>query len=286
MIDETAAEIESMHTHSSSEVAIKAAQALQALLDRDYATVMEFHRDLEHNAGVLRRANPSHPTLENTLREIETTVLDADQDTVSDAQDVLAEAISTAVTRIEQAKQGAAQAARELFSDGQTVLTHDFSTTVVEALTAAADDGLTLNVLVTEARPRYLGRKTARTLAKIDGLAVTLIVDSAVGHHLTDVDLVLTGMTAIVDETLYNRVGTYPIATTAADQNVPMAVTGSSHKILASGFVFENDFRSTTEVLREPADGFEISNPAYDATPLRLIDHLVTEDGIDSPPVH
>ena len=276
MIDETAAEIASMQTHSSSSVAVAAAQALATLCDREYETVGAFERDLDHNAGVLRRANPSHATLETALRDIEAAIEATAYETVEDAQTALTEAIETTVDRITTAKDTAATAAAAHLHDAQTVLTHDYSTTVLRALETATADGASVTVYATEARPRYLGRKFAREASTIDGVDVRLIVDSAVGHALDAVDLVLTGMTCIVGDTLYNRVGTYPIAATAADAAVPMAVVGAKTKVLSDGFVFENDFRNETEILREPADGFQIKNPAYDATPVALLDHVIT----------
>ncbi|MFT4933151.1 MAG: translation initiation factor 2B subunit (eIF-2B alpha/beta/delta family), partial [Natronomonas sp.] len=51
MIDETIEEIREMQTHSSSVVAIKAADALRELLDRDFATVEEYERTLERNGS-------------------------------------------------------------------------------------------------------------------------------------------------------------------------------------------------------------------------------------------
>ncbi len=283
MIDQTAAEIEAMHTHSSSEVAVKAAQALRELLDREYATVAGLQRDFEHNTGVLRRANPSHASLENALREIETTVLENEYASTDAAKAALDQAITETVTQIERATDEAAAAAATLLEDGDRILTHDFSTTVIEALRRAAADGRELEVVVAEARPRYLGRKTARQLAEIDGIDTTLIVDAAAGHHLRECDRVLIGMTCVVDDILYNRVGTYPIVATANNLDVPVAVAGASSKVIENGFVFENDFRNASEVLREPADGFSVSNPAYDATPLALIDRLITEREVTTP---
>ncbi len=283
MIDQTAAEIEAMHTHSSSEVAVKAAQSLRELLEREYATVAGLQRDVEHNTGVLRRANPSHASLENALREIETAVIENEYASTDAAKAALDRAITETVTGIERATDEAAAAAATLLEDGDRILTHDFSTTVIEALRRAAADGRELEVLIGEARPRFLGRKTARQLAGIDGIDPTLIVDAAVGHHLQECDRVLTGMTCVVDDVLYNRVGTYPIATTADHLGVPMAVTGASTKLIENGFVFENDFRTASEVLREPADGFSVSNPAYDATPLSLVDRLITEREVTTP---
>jgi translation initiation factor eIF-2B subunit delta len=78
MIDETVEEISEMQTHSSSVVAVRAARALKELLDREFANVAEFERDLDRNSSVLRRANPSHASLLSTQRRIVETVTDRD----------------------------------------------------------------------------------------------------------------------------------------------------------------------------------------------------------------
>ncbi|MEF8806909.1 translation initiation factor eIF-2B [Natronomonas sp.] len=280
MIDETVEEIQEMQTHSSSTVAIKAAEALRELLDREFATVEEYVRSLDRNSSALRRAQPSHASLFNTQREIVNQVEEADADSVDAAKEVTEAAIDDVVGEVQRAKHEAAKNAIDLLPDGATVLTHDYSTTVLEAIELAAQEGHHLDVYVTEARPRFLGRKTARTLASIDRVNATLIVDSAAGHYLDECDRVALGMSCIVEDTLYNRVGTFPIAATAAELAVPVTVFGANAKIIEEGFAFENEFRSPSEVMREPAEGFEVANPAYDATPQHLLDSIVTDEGI------
>jgi hypothetical protein len=156
--------------------------------------------------------------------------------------------------------------------DEETLLTHDYSSTVLEAFELAAQDGKHLEVYVTEARPRHLGRKAARTLAEIDRIDTTLIVDGASGYYLGECDRVFLGMDCIVEDTYYNRVGTYPLAAAANDAGTPVTVSGSSAKLVDEGFRFENDFRDPSEVIREPPEGFDVKNPAYDATPTHLLD--------------
>jgi len=280
MIDETAEEIREMRTHSSSVVAVKAARALADLIDNDYPTVEEYVRALERNSNALRRANPSHASLVTTQRAVVERVRDADPASVAEAKEVTAAAIDDVVESVESAKHEAAAALAERIEDGQTVLTHDYSSTVLEALESAAQDGKHLDVYVTEARPRHLGRKTARTLAAIDRIEPTLIVDGASGYYLTECDSVLLGMDCIVDDTYYNRVGTYPLAAAADDVGTPVTVAGSSAKLVDEGFRFENDFRDPSEVIREPPEGFDVKNPAYDATPTRLLDAVVTDEGV------
>ena len=281
MIDETVAEIREMQTHSSSVVAVKAARALQDLLDREYATLDEFERDLDHNAGALRRANPSHASLHRTMRAITDEVIDATADT-EEAKTRLAAAVDREVARVEDGKRRAAERAARTFADGETFLTHDYSSTVLEAVESAAGDGAGLTAYVTEARPRYLGRKTARTLAAVDGVEPHLAVDAAAAHLLreADPDRVVVGMDCIVDDTLYNRVGTFPIAAAAAEVGVPVVVVGSGTKLIDGGFRFENEFRPPGEVMLEPAEGIAVENPAYDATPVSLLDRVITDEGV------
>ncbi len=280
MIDETAEEIADMQTHSSSAVAVKAAQALRSVTDREFPTVDEYQRALERNSSALRRANPSHASLHNSQREIVETVADSKSESVAEAQERTREVIADVIGRIETGKKEAAQELAALLGENETLLTHDYSTTVLSAIEMAADAGGEFTVYVTESRPRYLGRKMARSLAGLDAIETKLIVDSAAGNYLPECDRVLVGMTCIVEDTLYNRVGTYPLAATANDADVSMMTVGSAAKIIESGFRFENEYRVTSEVMREPAEGFKIENPAYDATPVRLLDSVVTDEGV------
>jgi translation initiation factor eIF-2B subunit delta len=279
MIDETVEEIAELQTHSSSIVAVKAAEALVELRDREFATVEEFVRSLERNSNALRRAQPSHASLFTTQQEIVRRVSDPEPESVAEGKERLAEVVTEVTERVETAKSEAAANGADMFRDGTTILTHDYSSTVLEAIETAARNGKHLTVYVTEARPRYLGRKTARTLAGIDRVEATLLTDAACGHVLDECDRVVVGMDCIVGETFYNRVGTFPIAATAAELAVPVHVVGASSKVIESGgFQFENEFRSTSEVMREPAEGFDVVNPAYDATPTHLLESVVTDE--------
>ncbi len=277
MIDETVEEISEMQTHSSSVVAVKAARALRVLTDREYPTVEDYLRSLDRNSSALRRANPSHASLYTTQVEIVETVSDADPTDVAAAKELTLDAIDAVIEAVESAKDRAAERAASVIADDGALLTHDFSSTVLATIDNAVAAGHSFDVYVTESRPRFIGRKMARHLSEREGVDVTLLVDSAAGHFMSEVDRVLVGMDCIVDETLYNRVGTYPIAATAADNDVPVTVVGSAAKYVEGAFGFENEYRSPSEVLREPAEGFDVANPAYDATPTRLLDTVVTD---------
>jgi translation initiation factor eIF-2B subunit delta len=113
----------------------------------------------------------------------------------------------------------------------------------------------------------------------MDRVEPHLLVDSAAGHVLDRCDRVVVGMTCIVGDTLYNRVGTLPLVAAADVVGVPVTVVGSESKIIRDDFVFENEEREPAEVIREPVEGVNIENPAYDATPTHLVDEVVTDQG-------
>jgi translation initiation factor eIF-2B subunit delta len=277
MIDETIEEIRELQTHSSSVVAIKATRSLAELTEREYANIDDFERSVEHNAGALRRSNPSHASLHYAMRRVLDEVI-GEATTVEGAMATLEQTIDTIVDDIEQGKRRAAANAAATFEDGETFLTHDYSSTVLDAIETATEDA-TLTAYVTEARPRYLGRKTARTLAANDAVDTHLVTDGAAGHFLPEADRVVIGMDCIVDGTLYNRIGTYPLVATANHAGVPVTVVGSSTKLIDE-FRFENEERSITEVMLEPAGNITVENPAYDATPVDLIAEVVTDEGV------
>ncbi|MFW5937430.1 MAG: translation initiation factor eIF-2B [Halanaeroarchaeum sp.] len=280
MIDETAEEIQEMRTHSSSVVAVKAARALREITEQSFPTVEEYVRALERNSSALRRANTSHASLVTTQREIVAAIDEESFEDVETAQERTREVIQRVVDDVERGKHEAAERLADELVDGSTLLLHDYSTTVIEAIEIAIEYGKTFDAYVTEARPRHLGRKSARTLGALDGIDPTLVVDGAAGYYMAETDEVLVGMDCVVDDTLYNRVGTYPIAAVAANAGVPVTVAGSSAKLVDGAFQFENDFRSASEVIREPPEGFDVANPSYDATPTGLLDRIVTDDGV------
>ena len=269
-----------MQTQSSSIVAVKAAKALRELTERECHTVEDFYRVVERNSSALQRANRSHAPLYTTQHRIVSEVKESGAETVEEAKDHLLDAIEDVVEEVESSKARAAERASELISDGDVLLTHENSSTVMATYDNVVADGKEVETFVTESRPRFLGRKTARQLAQRDGVETTLITDGAAGHYLSEVDRVLIGMNCLIDDVVYNRIGTHSIVATAASHEVPVTVVGSSSKFIGSGFTFENTFRPPSEVMLEPAEGFEVANPGYDATPTRLLESVVTENAV------
>jgi translation initiation factor 2B subunit II family (IF-2BII) len=272
MIDETIAAIAEMRSHSSSAVAIDAAASLRTLCDRQVDSVDQFRESLRQNAGALRRANPSHASLFTTMERLSDAVDPATTD-IDIAKQQLDVAIDEAIDTVESGATEAAAAAAPLVEEPMTLLTHDYSTTVLQTLDRVDTPH---TVYVTEARPRYLGRKMARQLAARPHLDVHLVVDAAAAAVIDAVDVVLIGMTCVVGRQLYNRIGTQALVRTAVAHDVPIYAVGAAAKVVDGGFRFENEFRPPAEVSLEPLDDVTIENPAYDATPTDLLTEVIT----------
>jgi methylthioribose-1-phosphate isomerase len=171
--------------------------------------------------------------------------------------------------------------------------------TATAPIYAAHDRGLPVHVWVDETRPRNQGaRLTAWELGQ-HGVPHTVIVDNVGGHLMQHgmVDLVIVG----TDRTTYtgdvaNKIGTYLKALAARDTGVPFYVALPSSTIdwtIRDGFKIPIEQRGGEEVkyiqglyegelatvLLTPETS-PAANYAFDVTPARLVDGLITERGV------
>ena len=101
----------------------------------------------------------------------------------------------------------ASQFAKEFIRDGQTILTHGHSRVVEEILLSAAQDRR-FKLIVTESRPKNLGEVWKTNLEK-KNIPTKMILDSAIGLVIPQVDYVLVGAEAVVQNGgIVNYIGT------------------------------------------------------------------------------
>jgi len=173
--------------------------------------------------------------------------------------------------------------------DGDTILTHCNSQAAISVIKHAFKEGKDIRVYVTETRPRYQGRITASTLAK-EGINVTLIIDSAARFFMNEIDKVIVGADAIAaNGALVNKIGTSQIALIAYEARTQFMVASESYKFSPDtlfGRLIKIEERSPYEVAPRnwiEKYGVKVRNPAFDVTPPRYIDLIITEVGIVSP---
>ena len=174
--------------------------------------------------------------------------------------------------------------------------------TALAPVYCAHADGLPVEVIVSETRPRNQGLLTAWELRQA-GVPHTFIADNAAGHLLAtgQVDVVITGADRIAaNGDTANKVGTFLKALAARDAGVPFLVAAPSSTLdfaCPDGAAIPIEDRGSEEVVRvrgldahgEVSDvrlgpaGTRVSNPAFDITPARLVTGFLTERGLIAP---
>jgi methylthioribose-1-phosphate isomerase len=183
-----------------------------------------------------------------------------------------------------------------LVPQGATILTHcntgvlatgGIGTALGVVYTAHAM-GRAVRVIATETRPLRQGaRLTAWELSRA-GVPVNVIADSAAASLMAkgEVDLVVTGADRIATNgDTANKIGTYMLAVLADAHRIPFYVaapTSTFDPALPSGAGIPIERRDPAEL--DAAPGVEARNPAFDVTPARLIQAIVTNRGVLRPP--
>ena len=123
-----------------------------------------------------------------------------------------------------------AEVGQSFIQDGQTVLTHGWSRVVASLLLKASNQGKHFEIMVLEGRPDASGAKAAKVFADA-GIPTTVVLDSAVGYVMENVDLVIVGAEGVVENGgIVNKIGTYATAIAAKELGKPFYVSAESYK--------------------------------------------------------
>ena len=167
--------------------------------------------------------------------------------------------------------------------------------TALGVIRAAWEKGKRFHVFATETRPVMQGaRLTTWELVQL-GIPATLIVDSAAGMLMRggEISCVITGADRIAaNGDTANKIGTYALAILAKEHGLPFYIAAPTSTVdlnIASGDEIPIEERDASEVtgfreVRTAAEGIGTRNPAFDVTPHRYIDAIVTEEGVARPP--
>jgi methylthioribose-1-phosphate isomerase len=261
-------------------------------------------RDIDQAGQVLRQSRPTAVNLswaiDRILKKLSLTANSVDE--IRHASLVEAQKLADEDVAINQrmARYGA-----ELIDDGDTIIHHcntgalaavDWGT-ALGVIRMAHDLGKRVHVLVDETRPRLQGaRLTAWELSQW-GIPFEIITDNAAGWFLSSgkVQSVFFGADRVAaNGDVANKIGTYMLALSAADNHIPVYAVVPTSTIdlsLPNGGMIPIEERDENEVLGltyhgemvAPA-GAHARNPAFDVTPNRLVSAIVTEAGVVYPP--
>ena len=283
-VRETARRIAAMETRGAATIADAAAAALGAQAeDSDAESPAALRSELRAAARTLHDTRPTAVSLPNALRYV---LADLDGDDVETLRRTVTRRVERFRADLEDARDRLGRIGAGRLRDGDVVMTHCHSTDAMACVEAAVEAGTDLEAVVKETRPRNQGHVTARRLREL-GVPVTLVVDSAAHRFMDEVDHLLVGADSIAaDGSVVNRIGTAGLAVSARDRGVPVVVAAQSVKLAPrtlTGEVVEIERRDAAEVIepaaREELGDIEVANPAFDVTPPRHVDAIVTERG-------
>lgn len=180
----------------------------------------------------------------------------------------------------EEAKREIGNIGSELIDENEVVITHSFSSTVLEIFNAAKRKGKHFRVVLTESTPDYEGIALARELDSL-GIPFEVITDAQLGLFARKATLALVGADNVTrDGAVVNKAGTYLLALACHDSGVPFYAAAESFKLhpeLTSEEI---------EIVERPyaRQGYRVRNLLFDVTPWRYVRGIVTEFGILVPP--
>jgi methylthioribose-1-phosphate isomerase len=190
----------------------------------------------------------------------------------------------------------------QLFENNDSVMTHcnagALATvgygTALGVIRATKESGKNIKVIATETRPVQQGSRLTAFELKHDGIDVTIIPDTAVGYTMANnlVNRVIVGADRILRTGhVYNKIGTYQVATMAKQHNIPFYVAAplSTFDLKSNTEDVIIEQRNASEVTgigdkKTAPDDISVINPAFDLTTPDLISGIITEKGVIKPP--
>jgi eIF-2B alpha/beta/delta-like uncharacterized protein len=282
-------EIRNDRTHGASQLARQAMAVLKVAAEHSQADSAEhFLKELKGVGEGLMKARPAMAPIFNIVNRYLGAL-----SLVSTGQGV-GYLKGLAVSKADELARVSLQAVAEitscglgLIAEGDKIMTHSYSSTVMAVLGEAPAEGRHIEVIVTRSGAGGTGRRTALELGR-RGIKVTFIDDTAVGLYVSSANKVMVGADRIcADGTIVNGVGTYPLALAAQKAAVPFYV-------LCETLKFDHRMKSNEVDLeeKEPSEVIgkaklpppvSVKNPYFDLTPLELVTGIVTENGLLAP---
>ena len=184
-----------------------------------------------------------------------------------------------------------------LIKDGDTILTHcnagELATveygTALGVVRAAWEEGKKIKVIADETRPLLQGARLTTYELKRDGIPVTLITDNMAAYVMSKglVNLVIVGADRIVQDAVFNKIGTYGVAVLAHEHKIPFYVAApkSTFDLTRKAADVEVEERKPEEVthiggVQIAPNGVKVMNPSFDPTPLKYVTAIITENRV------
>ena len=284
-LKDTMKDIQNLIIQGATNVAIYGVRAFAKHTQTVPLSGKELIHHLEYIVEQLSSVRVTEPALRNGLRFVMTGVRgELGKENAIKLGESYIELINKAMKKI--CKIGA-----ERIQNGARVFTHCHSSTTVGIFLEAAKQGKEFEVINTETRPLYQGRKTAKILLS-NNIKVTHIVDSAMRWAMNKFNphMIFLGADAItVEGVALNKIGSRLCALASEEEHIPLYICTPLLKYdqaTSIGRLSEIEMRAPFEVWNENVPpGIKILNPAFETIDRRNIAAYITEAGIIPPQI-
>ena len=281
-------EIKDDKTHGASQLARQAANVLKVAAEQSQTSSVEhFLLEQKEIGGSLMLARPAMAPVFNIVSRLLKAV--SEKAAEMDLELVKQLTISKADELVNGSLQAIAKVAEygcKLISDGDRIMTHSYSSTVVAVLKEGFNKRRNIEVVITRSGPGRTGERVAQELGLCG--AVTFIDDAAMGLYIATVNKVMVGADRVcADGKVVNGIGTYQLALAAKMAGIPFYVLCETLKFdprLRGGEV-DLEEKEPSEVVKpgKLPPKVRVRNPYFDITPLELVTGMVTENGLLMP---
>ncbi|MCX7967153.1 MAG: hypothetical protein N3B10_01555 [Armatimonadetes bacterium] len=155
------------------------------------------------------------------------------------------------------------------------ILTHSFSSLVLQSLVHASKKGKKLEVICTASFPGGEGIALAKALSKAN-VSVTLVSDLQAFAWLMQCELMLVGSDSWCEDGLVHKVGTWCLASAANQMGVPVWSIGTSEKRLP--MQWNEKMKGEAPLLVKSF--FLQDRTLYDLTEWELLTGIIDETGV------
>lgn len=271
VIDQTVLDITTLKVQGATNVALTVLDTLETLRNQTSDISVT---SLQEIGKRLANARPNEPLAQNAIRYI-----------FSDPANSVQEKIIQFRKFIEDGKQSIPDNGKQCIQEGKTYLTLCHSSTTVALFQKALEAGTKFKLFVSETRPRFQGRITAKELLDAGLTDVTMVIDTVAISLLEEqkekIDAVFIGADLLSDTGFVNKVGSLALTACANRHDIPVYSLSTLLKFDPRPFEPKMiETRSPDEIWKDAPKNLKFFSPAFDFVPYYPNVHIICEEGV------
>ncbi len=289
--DHVIQEIRDMNVKGGSPFGRAAAWAFKLLCENEKLDTKELLQErIDGVAKQMIELKPTMATIHNTYNMVEKTVEKHKNDSVDKIKQAVVKVCDRIISYSFDSVDQLAVYGSNLINDGDTVMMHSYSSTLMGIFIQAANAGKKFRVICTESRPLRESRVAVRMLQKLN-IGVIYVTDASIYEIMPKADYIIMGAdTLCADGSVANKMGTAMVSHLAQSCKKPVYIASELYKLdlrTKYGYTVKLERRSEWEILQkddfETLDGVDVINQFFDLTPAGEIKAIICEYGVVSP---